>query len=133
MLQTDKILFLYALSTFELQIGDGSDDSKVSANNLSPAKYSGTSDYGTCTCSGSGGVGDARGCNSVRTWTDSSSCHGDYNSDSELSVGSDDSTPNYEDLSTLRHTTSTDSDDDDSYFERYVYLEIYQYHYFYLQ
>lgn len=60
----------------------------------------------------------------MRTWTDSSSCHGDYNSDSELSVGSDDSTPNYEDLSTLKHTTSTDSDDDDSYFERLVALEI---------
>lgn len=99
------------------QIGDEVDDNN-SATNLSPAKYSGTSDYGTCTCSGSGGLGGTRGCNSVRTWTDSSSCHGDYNSESELSVGSDDSTSNFEELSTPRHATSTDSDDDDSYFER---------------
>ena len=106
------------------QIGDDSGVQSSVSKHSSPAKHSGTSDYGTCTCSGSGGVGDTRGCNSVRTWTDSSSCHGDYNSDSELSVGSDDSTPNYEDLSTLRHTTSTDSDDDDSYFERLVALEI---------
>lgn len=79
-----------------------------------------TSDYGTCTCSGSAsanGEGEAVGCLSSNGWTDSSSCHGDYNSDSELSVGSDDSSAYLEEGSTLRHV-STDSDEDDSYFER---------------
>lgn len=88
-----------------------------------------TSDYGTCTCSATGSGGTTSGsitganrrrtaCASNHTWTDSSSCHGDYDSDSDLSVGSDNSTPNYEEGSTLRHV-STDSDDDDSYFERF--------------
>ncbi|XP_067932346.1 uncharacterized protein [Watersipora subatra] len=82
-------------------------------------KPSGTSDYGTCTCSGSGGgEADAKGCLSSHTWTDSSSCHGDYNSDSDLSVGSHSFRSEYEEGSTLRHA-STDSDDDDSYFERF--------------
>lgn len=73
-----------------------------------------TSDYGTCACSGS--RQDRHDSVGSQGLTDSS-CHGDYDSDSLLSVGSDGSLLYHEECSTLCFT-STDSDEDESYFER---------------
>ena len=104
-----RLFFTYALR-LSLKLGP-SDDGTSSDSPLAAS----TSDYGTCACSGS--RQDRQSSVGSQGWTDSS-CHGDYDSDSLLSVGSDNSLVYGEESSTL-HFTSTDSDDDDSYFERY--------------